>query len=265
MNIKYIIYNPAGNITALVIGDKYSVEERKIINKFIMEKETEVEQVGFLSEENIRLTMAGGEFCGNATRCAVLYYIKKKSKGRTYVCPKEITINNNKLKVGINKGQKIWCEIPIEDYKIIKIDKKIYQIVFQGITIIALEKNLKDLKKTAKEIIKKYKIDDDAIGVMFIERIEEYINIYPVVWVKAIDTLFLENACGSGTIAVTMLETWLTKKSNKYKVQQPSGEFLETNITIKNNKITKAILSGKIVTDNKIREINIIGGSYERI
>ena len=32
MKVKYIIYNPAVNITALVIGDKYTIEQRKIIS-----------------------------------------------------------------------------------------------------------------------------------------------------------------------------------------------------------------------------------------
>lgn len=54
---------------------------------------------------------------------------------------------------------------------------------------------------------------------------------------------------------MTMLKTQLTQKSNKYKVIQPSKEFLETEIAIENNKITKAILRGKIQTDNKIKKL----------
>lgn len=42
-----------------------------------MEKYLEVEQVGFLSNETNRLEMAGGEFCMNATRCAVYEYSKE--------------------------------------------------------------------------------------------------------------------------------------------------------------------------------------------
>ena len=90
---------------------------------------------------------------------------------------------------------------------------------------------------------------------MFIEDTKKCISIYPVVWVKQIDTLFLENACGSGTIAVTMLKTFLTKKSSTYLVKQPSGDFLETDITIENYIIKGAILKGKIKTDNKTRKI----------
>ena len=37
MDIRYKIYNPAGNITALVIGDNYTTEEQRKINSKIME------------------------------------------------------------------------------------------------------------------------------------------------------------------------------------------------------------------------------------
>ena len=43
MDIKYKIYNPSGNITALVIGDNYTKEQRKIINDEIMSVDKAVE------------------------------------------------------------------------------------------------------------------------------------------------------------------------------------------------------------------------------
>ena len=252
MEISYMIFNPAGNITALVLADEYNLEQKRIINSRIMEKESKVEQVGFLSLRDRRLTMAGGEFCGNATRCAALYYIEKQQS-------MELEINNNKIEVGINKKQEVWCEIPIQGYRIEKIEENIYKIILKGITILVVKEieNFNNLKEIAINLIKKYKLDDDAIGVMFVDKIENIIKIYPIVWVKEIDTLFFENACGSGTIAVTMLESMLENASKEYEVIQPSGDILKTNISIKNNIVKRAILKGKIVTDNKIRKIII--------
>ena len=80
MDIKYKIFNPSGNITALVIGDNFTTEQRRIINDEIMSKEKDVEQVGFVSEFEKKLTMAGGEFCGNATRCAAKFYMQQSNK-----------------------------------------------------------------------------------------------------------------------------------------------------------------------------------------
>ena len=56
MEVSYKIFNPAGNITALVIGDEYNLEQRRLINNLIMKKETEVEQVGFISQNKRKLT-----------------------------------------------------------------------------------------------------------------------------------------------------------------------------------------------------------------
>lgn len=252
MIIEYLIYNPSGNITALVIGDKYDKKQRRQINDAIMKSNIDVEQVGFLSTQTAKLTMAGGEFCGNATRCAALYYLKDKEII-------ELETNNQKIKAGTDKNKNIWCEIPIEEYKILKINDDIYKIKLKGITILVVKKTkiYKNLKDDAKKFIEGYDIDDEAVGVMFVERIKEYIKMYPIVWVKNINTLFFENACGSGTIAVTMLEAVLAERSNKYCVLQPSGEFLETEINIKDKKIIKAILKGKIKTDNKIKKLTI--------
>lgn len=252
MDVSYMIYNPAGNITALVIGDEYNLEQRRKINNRIMEKEVEVEQVGFLSQKNKKLTMAGGEFCGNATRCAALYYLIEKQNI-------ELEINNNKIKAGINEELEVWCEVPIDKYNIEEICKDIYKVILTGITILVVKNiaNYNDLKQSAINLIKKYNLDDDAIGVMFVDNVGKIIKIYPIVWVKAVDTLFFENACGSGTIAVTMLESLLKKSSNKYNVMQPSGDILKTEIEIEDNIVKRAILMGKIKADNKVRKIII--------
>lgn len=252
MEVSYIIFNPAGNITALVIGDEYNLEQRRLINNRIMEKERTVEQIGFISQKNRRLTMAGGEFCGNATRCATLYYIGEQKSI-------ELEINSNKIKAGINEKLEVWCEVPIEEYSIEEICKDIYKVILKGITILVIKNfvSYNNLKQSAINLIKKYNLDDEAIGVMFVDNVDNIIKIFPIVWVKEIDTLFFENACGSGTVAVTMLESWLRKSSNKYNVMQPSGDILKTEIDIEDNKVKRAILKGKIKTDNKIRKIII--------
>lgn len=205
-----------------------------------------------MSTNEKKLTMAGGEFCGNATRSAILYYKMKENE--------KIKINNQLIKCEII-GNNVWCELSIENYKFGIIDEKIYKIELEGITIIVISEELsneylkKDIKVEAQKIIDKYNIrNNDAVGVMFLEKNVE-LRIYPVVWVKAVNTLFLENACGSGTIATSILKTILEPQNSKYAIKQPSGEVLETEIKKKKGIITKAILKGKIEEDDEIKEI----------
>ena len=90
-NIQYCIFDPTGNITALVetgvdIADQPAAAAR------IMELEPDVEQVGFITYADndaikegsvpVSIRMAGGEFCGNATMCAAaLFAIRSGLQG----------------------------------------------------------------------------------------------------------------------------------------------------------------------------------------
>lgn len=101
MEIKYNIYYPSGNTTALVIGSDY-LQFRKRINESIMKMHNNIEQVGFVFVENdvYKLEMAGGEFCGNATRSAAYYFLNGKDgkvkkgfiQGKQEVIDEKLTI-----------------------------------------------------------------------------------------------------------------------------------------------------------------------------
>jgi diaminopimelate epimerase len=69
-NYFVTIISPGGNTTAVVEGIPASQLERRRLNDAIMKQYRDVEQVGFLDRRVPYLQMAGGEFCGNATRCA---------------------------------------------------------------------------------------------------------------------------------------------------------------------------------------------------
>ena len=250
MKAKYQIFNPAGNITALVIGDQYTLQERQKINEAIMRENPQVEQVGFVSTKEKKLTMAGEEFCGNGLRSAVLYY--RINRGT-------IKINQLTLKSGIEDNGEVWCKIPISNTRFQKLDQQLYQISIYGITIVVVKKeiqgevNIDQLKERANNIIQKYHIDDKAIGIMFCKNN----RIYPIVWVKEVNTFFAENACGSGTVAVTLLDAVLCHQNQQYRVIQLSGDFLDTKVILKKNYTADVILKGKIDTVSQIKEIEI--------
>lgn len=236
--IYFNIYNPGGNITALVIDNDYDKILKMKINKFLLEKYNYVEQVGFI--KNSYLEMAGGEFCINASRCAI-YYLKSIG---------------NKLELNI-LNKKIVGEVYNDNYVAIKyyIDNKIDSMInnniinFSGISLIFLgEKENKrllrkindiNIKSVIKEKIKKMNIIDKAIGIVLIDN-----NIiYPFIWVKDIDTLYLETACGSASIAYALLNFNNTKITN-YIVKQPSGYEYEIDIKYDNDRVEYVVFKG---------------------
>lgn len=254
--VEYKVLNPGGNKTALVIGNDYTDAQKRLINKMIMEKHSQVEQVGFLSNKSKRLEMAGGEFCMNATRCAIWEYLNGK-EGEVQITvsgtDKEIlgkVLNNKKVEAQLEIDKKIEDLVEVRNnFTCIKID---------GILIAVLnEENSKDYtqklkeneEKTKEEIkqvmIKELDSKDKAIGVMLLEKESGKIKINPIVWVKEIDTVFYETACGSGSLG-TAIYNYLNNKVNKIEIIQPSGYSINIELIGNEEYIEKAIISGVV-------------------
>lgn len=264
LKIEYSICKPGGNDTAFVYGMNYDRNQKKLINDIIMKKHPNVEQVGFIDfNKEPELQMAGGEFCGNATRSAAYYYLKGKEG--------ELTVKVNEkdyIKAGVYKNNEAWCEIPLYHGPdtIIRKEEGIYQVRMSGMVSIVIEeekaeiyiKNKNTIKEAAMNFIKKYNLlQEEAVGVMFLENVEGKLQINPVVWVKAIDTLFYETACGSGTTATAMVQSYLEGKNLKIEILQPSGFSIFANVTNNNNDIEKVIISGKIQVISKLETMEI--------
>lgn len=254
--LDYKILNPGGNKTALVKGTEFTDKQKCLINKLIMEKYLDVEQVGFLSNEINRLEMAGGEFCVNATRCAVYEYLKGE-KGEL-----EISVSgvNKKLKGKVIDKDKVEVIMEIEtDLKdLIENKNGLICVKIDGILIAVLneEKSKKYIEKLKeneeltkielKEIMKKeLNSKEKAEGIMLLEKENGNVRINPIVWVKEIDTVFYETACGSGSLGTAIYE-FLNNKSTSSKLIQPSDYTIEINLDVKDNYIESAKISGVV-------------------
>ena len=78
--IQYMLMDPSGNRTILVETPIPVADQPEVAAK-LMETEPTAEQVGFLMDQepyDISLRMAGGEFCGNATMSAAVWYCMRK-------------------------------------------------------------------------------------------------------------------------------------------------------------------------------------------
>lgn len=241
MKLTYSIYYPSGNATALVNQLVLEPSLKKLINDKIMSLNPQVEQVGFLSQRSYRLEMAGGEFCGNATRCAVFYYLKGK--------PGEINIKisgvRQKLKAGIDNQGNCWTKIPLQKNLITK--KLGYTIInLEGITQVVTDSSPGKIK--AKNILNKLGLLDSvpAAGVMFISKNRSEIKLNPFVWVRDIKTFFYETACASGTAAVGYYLAQKLNRSLKLAVVQPSKETLNVAVKLSPNNLPQAKISGSI-------------------
>ena len=185
IDINYRILNPGGNKTAIVIGNEYTSEEKKKINNKILKENRDVEQVGFINKNEYKLEMAGGEFCVNATRCAVWEYLK----GIPGKIKLQVSGYKNKIIGEIKEDKNVYVNMLIKNKitNIMEIKEKFNLIKLDGILIAVIdEENSKeyieklkmDEEKTKLElrkIMKKFNTQENAVGIILLEKQDEKI------------------------------------------------------------------------------------------
>ena len=258
---EYCCYSPSGNDTALVKGIVESDKVKKKISDAILRQSTNIEQVGFLDNKNYRMIMAGNEFCGNASRCAIYEYLKGED-GEIFI---EISGCKGMLHGGITK-QKVYIELPVISLdKIEEIKEGYYKIDLDGIQhlVIDEEKSKKylneyaNIKNAGIEVIKEYDITEkEANGVIFIQNENGIIKIHPVVWVKGTEVLLYETSCGSGSIAVSIAMSYVQNRNTNLALLQPSGKYIYTECKY-SKKNFKVKISGTVEKDEHSKMVSI--------
>lgn len=241
-NLTYTIYHPAGNATALVDSLVLDASQRQAINDLILTKHPDVEQVGFLAPKSApQLLMAGGEFCGNATRSAAFAYLN----GHPGQMALKVYDGQQTVHAGFNE-EGAWSEIPLlaGNEPVTPLANGYYLVRLAGITHLVVPVTTKptNLKEQALALIEQYQVDDpDCVGVIFVDY--QLNAIYPVVLVKAVHTLFAETACGSGTVAVSLVTAFKNHRDSALRLKQPSGEYITAKV---NAAMTEANIVGSV-------------------
>lgn len=251
--VYFKIYNPGGNKTALVYENNYTKQDISTINNYILESYPQIEQVGFISKKDKYLMMAGGEFCVNATR-STIYEFLDGNDGEISI---SVSGTNDKIN-GWIKNNNVFVKMDfknvINPISINSPNKALnaYIVKLEGIEHIIIDystsKNYitlteNKLKDFCKEILSNFESNEKAIGVIFLEKVNNTTKIYPIVWVRSIDTLYCETACGSGTIAA-FTYLYNNNKNNTASILQPSGYYLD--VEKENNLIT---ISGPVIEE----------------
>ncbi len=258
IDINYKVLNPGGNQTAIVIGDEYTTVEKKKINDYILSKNSQIEQVGFISLKENKLEMAGGEFCVNATRCAIWEYLKGK-EGKIDL---KVSGASEKIIGGITKDKVVYANLEVnksifeilekEDiFNLVKIDGILLAVVDEENSkkyIEELRNDEKKAKENLKEIMKKFNTSENAVGIILLEKENDKTKINPIIWVKTVDTLYYETACGSGSLAVAIYKTSINGEEIM-EIVQPSGYSIKVKLNKNNNFIENAIISGKVIEE----------------
>lgn len=207
MIVRYLTANPCGNITVMVTSPAEQ-SEYAYISGCLLKAIPGAEQVGFLTSPlqggDIRIEMMGGEFCGNALRCAAVYYLRQNKQTEEADIRVEISGCNRTLSVRVNPATNVAeGEIPLP-FSIKEEGNGDTVYCFPGIAHIIKEDNLYQTAEDCKEFLKQktLELNTPAAGLMQIDK--NRVELTPVVYVTGTDTVYFENSCGSGTAAAAL-------------------------------------------------------------
>lgn len=253
-DVKLVVAYPSGNTTALMFGQVRlnPISLNTKIMKFWKNTQptmSEIEQCCLILPPNNlnsigRVQMLGGEFCGNATRCAVKVLVGKANQSGTI----EVSGSEEALKFQV-RGGVIRLTMPRLKAPPIRT-KDGYLVCFDGIKHLVILDPLTAVgaKTLIEELIRadKYGFGSSrAVGVCFYSSLTGMAKF--AVYVKAVDTIFEETACGSGSASIAIARAVVSKKNQKLELRQPSGEIITATADIdKRGKILRSTISGEI-------------------
>lgn len=264
MNLTYCIANPAGNITVLVTSPVEKNEYAEISRR-LLEMIDGAEQVGFFAAPvlggNIRLEMMGGEFCGNALRCAGLYYAKMHPDFQKGAVKTEISGCEQLLDVWVDAERneaEAAMPLPVDtDIAMLWKTRIADAVIFEGIVHCVSEQDHSDIKPAwLKESLRSLALQyhTSAVGLIRLDR--KNMEMTPTVYVVSTDTMICESSCASGSEAVAIcLAEEETDGVYTYNLKEPGGTLCVT-VTKDSGSVVSAKIGGHVALTEE-KEIKI--------
>ena len=258
MLIRYIPANPAGNLTALVFPPVPAGARAALAARLMAACPEGFEQVGFIEEGSLlsplpRLSMMGGEFCGNAARAFGLYAAQYRGKDEKAL---RVGISGAREPVSITLDPthgEAYADMPLPlgTESISVLGRSVPVVRMEGIAHAVLL-NTSPSEELADAVLSAMP-PEDAQGVLFVSGG----HMTPLVAVPAAGTRVWESSCGSGSVALAML---LAEKSGRdgmcdFCFHEPGGQ-LNVHVQVKNGRAVCAVMGGS-VTLGEEREIDL--------
>jgi diaminopimelate epimerase len=266
MELEIIRADPAGNITVFVLNPPESKNDRDKAAALLMaDKGLGAQQVGFVyppaASGSWRLEMAGGEFCGNASRSLGLLIAQRSGLSGKHTLMIKTSGITQPVPVHIDtEAQTAEIEIPgaVLEKEIEMGGKKFPVYLFEGIAHAVAENMPPDegmtrqlIRITCEQCAAEKLRPPDAMGVMFFDSQKHFMS--PVVWTRLTDELVRESSCGSGSAA---LGIWYVREiretETNIELAQPGG-CITVRIIKKAGKIIRLAISGKVTLGKTIR------------
>lgn len=243
------VLDPAGNVTAIVCSDVPAAERARVAAQILRLPELGIEQVAFLtaprSGGEIRLEMMGGEFCGNALRCAGFYQaLRNGAQGKSCVFA-EISGADGVQPVMADTAEgtaSTVMPLPLSVQSAGWADVQAARVTFAGITHFVIDCAQPDETLVQRAIAAAP--EASAVGAIFLDRAHG--SIKPVVFVRETASCVAENSCASGSVAAAVVLTAdFADGITEIGIGQPGGT-LEVGVQRTDGAVTGLSIGGVV-------------------
>lgn len=243
------VLDPAGNVTAIVCSDVPAAERARVAAQILRLPELGIEQVAFLtaprSGGEIRLEMMGGEFCGNALRCAGFYQaLRNGTQGKSCVFA-EISGADGVQPVMADTAEgtaSTVMPLPLSVQPAGWADVQAARVTFAGITHFVIDCAQPDETLVQRAIAAAP--EASAVGAIFLDRAHG--SIKPVVFVRETASCVAENSCASGSVAAAVVLTAdFADGITEIGIGQPGGT-LEVGVQRTDGAVTGLSIGGAV-------------------
>lgn len=249
MKLTVVRANPAGNITLFVRTPVDKAQYGAVGEKLLALPQFKAEQVGFVCGE--RMEMAGGEFCGNATRAfGLLTAQERELEGKHHLT---LSVSGCEKAVGVDVDTEAGtarAEMPLPRFARMEMIGGvsgtlvhlggIAHFVVEGVTPSeAFFAEAEPLFLSLGAL--------DAYGVIFLGGT----HMTPLVKVPATKAFIWEGSCGSGSLAAAIAQSEGTDGVFERDYVQPTGTIRVT-VERSGGEVTSAYIGGSVTLDEPV-------------
>lgn len=256
MKLEVIRANPAGNITLFVKTPVEKADRAPFAEKLLAMEEFAAEQVGYYcpADEGYdgHMEMAGGEFCGNASRAYGFLTAREKGlEGKVHLT---LDVSGSDVPVGVDVDTdegtaRASMPLPLFVRQDEAGGEEGILVHLGGIAhfvVTDVEPTEEFFNKAESEIFEEL-MPIDAYGVMFLD--SETGRLTPLVKVPAANSLYWEGSCGSGSLATVIADTeGMPDGSYAIDLVQPAGT-VRAEVTREGGNVTEAYIGGSVSVD----------------
>lgn len=247
--LSFTKWSPSGNTTLLFsAGDVPPARQAATAAQALMPHQLGGEQAGFCQLREKRLRMAGGEFCVNATRAfgALLALEAARTAGqggedmpqgpREFACEVQVSGWQGPVGVRVRGCLPEWqvaADLSLPACPVQQPAAGVTLVRLPGIAHLLLDERHgfpDDFLAASALLRREYDLEKlPASGIVWWRQVQHQLEMFPVVHVRDAGTTCLENACGSGALALG-LRLCPAGLRRRFDILQPGGEPLTVTV-----------------------------------